>query len=200
MALILRTYMRFMLLMICALVMSALVSPQALAQLSFTVGGAVVQSACTPNIPSGSHSRQLIGGNTVTMPTVDLSDLNVAGKTAGGMTIQFRATGCTGSSINNMWVHFTSANVDGNGRIIPTGNSKVRFEIRNDNNSGTLVKVGGSAGDQPNSDQGTAASFSGSHTSSRSANKYYGVRYFAHEAVETPGGVSASVTANFKYY
>jgi len=156
--------------------------------------------ACTPNIPSGSHTRQLVGGNTVNLQAVDITALNVAGKTAGDMTIQFRATGCTGSTINNMWVHFTSANVDGNGRIIPSGNNKVRFEIRNNNTSGTLIKVGGSAGSQPNSDQGTAAAFSGAYTNSRSADKFYGLRYYAHEAVDTPGSVSASVTANFKYY
>jgi len=161
--------------------------------------------ACTPNIPSGSHTRQLVPGgsvigNVVTLPKVTLDKLNAALKTAGDITITFRATGCTGSSINNMWVHFTSANVDSNGRIIPSGNNQVRFEIRNNNTSGTLVRVGGSAGNQPNSNQGTAAPFSGSYTNSRSADKSYGVRYYAHEAVTGPAVVSASVTANFKYY
>jgi len=196
------TRMRFKPLLMGLLFSSALMSAQIFAQsLDFTVKVGVSQSACTPNI-----SGQLMPGsnntsNLVTLPNVNTMALDAAGKAAGAVTIQFRASGCTGN-VNNMWVHFTSANADGNGRIAPSGGGGLRFEIRDNTTSGSLIRVGGSAGSSPNANQGTAAPFSGSHpaNASRVANKNYGVRYYAQAPVLNPGTYQASVTANFKYY
>jgi len=179
---------------------SALGSTQVPAQsITFTVNAKVIQSACTPNI-----QRQMVGGNNVTLPQPETDDLNAEGKVYGNVTLHFRASGCTGN-VNNMWVYFTSANVDGNGRIIPNNSSSLRFEIRNNNVNGNLVRVGSngsSTGSSPTSTQGTAVSFSGSGpltNPNRVADKYYGIRYYAQAAVPA-GDYSATVTANFKYY
>jgi len=126
----------------------------------------------------------------------------VQGTSAGEAQLHFRATGCTGN-VNYMWVHFTSPNVDANGRMIPTsGSNKVRFEIRNNTASGSLVRAGGSAGNMPTSQQGTFAPFSGSHptNASRVADKYYVIRYYAHQPVSDAGTVSTTATAHFKYF
>jgi len=186
------------------LVVSALGSAQSLAQsISFTVNGTVKQSACTPNL-----QRTMVGGNTVDLPEVETDDLNQQGKTWGNTTIHFKAEGCTGN-VNNMWIYFTSANVDSNGRIIPNNiphsGNPLRFEIRNNDPSGPRVKVGSSgsnAGNAPDTSQGTAVSFSGANpltNPNRVANKYYGIRYYANAAVPA-GDYSATVTAHFKYY
>jgi len=192
--------MRFKPLMTCVLMLSMLDSATVLAQsISFTVSGKVKQSACTPNI-----QRQMMGGNNVSLPQVETDFLKAAGSVYGNVDLHFRASGCTGN-VNNMWVYFTSANVDGNGRIIPNNSSSLRFEIRNNNVSGNLVRVGSngsSTGSSPTSTQGTAVSFSGSNpltNPNRVADKYYVIRYYAQAAVPA-GDYSATVTANFKYY
>jgi len=171
------------------------------AEVTVNVTGTLLQPACTPNI-----QRQLVPGanntsNTVTLPDVYTDNLNAAGKVYGNVTLQFRASGCTGN-VNHMWVHFTtSKNVDSAGRIRPDNGKQLYFEIRNNNINGSLIKVGGSAGNSPNSSQGTATPFSGSHpeNSNRIADKYYGIRYYA-GGVVVAGNYSAPVTANFKYY
>jgi len=192
--------MRLASLLLWPLLMAALTGAEVLAQDVFTVEGKVKQSACTPNL-----QQQLVPGtdntaNTVSLPKVSNHLLKTQGQRAGYTDITFRASGCSGNH-NNMWVHFTSSNsVDGNGRIIPSGTDKVRFEFRNNNASGSLVRVGGSAGNAPDSNQGTTVPFSGSQTdSNRVANKTYNIHYYAHEGVNYSGSVSASVTANFKY-
>jgi len=160
------------------------------------INGELKQPACTPNLQG-----QMVSGNAVSLPDVYTDDLNAQNKVYGNVTLHFRASGCTGN-VNNMWVHFTSANVDGNGRIIPNNSSSLRFEILNDNVNGTLIRVGGSAANSPNSNQGTAVLFSGADpltNPDRVADKYYGIRYYAQAAVPARD-YSASVTANFKYY
>jgi len=159
--------------------------------------------ACTPNI-----QRQLVPGsyntaNTVTLPEVYDNELSYSGATAGAVTVNFRASGCTGY-VNNMWVYFSSSYVDDStGMIKPGNSSSMRFEILNNNTSGSRVWVNWAGSNtQPDSWQGTAATFSGSHPSSgsnRVANKYYVIRYYAQSAV-SPGTYSAQVTATFKYY
>jgi len=193
-----------------ALMMSALAAHPVMAQhtLTLNVSGNVMDDpppqpppACTPNIQRELRPGSYNTASAVTLPNVDTSNLSFAGATWGNVTLQFRASGCTGY-VDNMWVHFTSANVDSNGRIIPNNSSQLRFEIRNNDVNGSLIRVGGSAGSTPNANQGTMASFSGSHpaNSSRTANKYYGIRYYAQTAVTSTGTYSATVTANFKYY
>jgi len=181
----------------------ALMGAQAWAQtLNFSVTGTVNPSACTPNL-SGMQ-RQLIGGTTVSLPKITTHAINsAADNTVAGGNIQFRATGCTGTQANYMWIHFT-ATVDSDGRIITNAGSSspVRFEIRDNNTNGQRIIVGGAAGSQPGSTpyQGTAAAFSGSNANPRSANKNYGIRWYAGTHVVNAGSYSASVTANFKYY
>jgi len=176
----------------------ALGSSPVLAQtVNVSVSGSLQQSACTPNLVGS-----LVGGNTVTLAPVTTTDLAVQGTSAGEAQLHFRATGCSGN-VNYLWVHFTSPNVDANGRMIPvSGSNKVRFEIRDHTASGSLVRAGGSAGNAPTPQQGTVAPFSGSHPadSSREANKYYVVRYYAHEPVTDAGTVFTTATAHFKYF
>jgi len=198
--------MKMMMPRILMLAIGGLASAQALAQLNFEVNALVKQSVCTPNI-----QRQLVPvsgvvtSNSVKLPDVYTDDLITEG-TKTGVNVTFRASGCTGN-VNNMWVHFTSANVEA-GRIVPkignTSNtsSTLRFEIRNNDINGTLITVGGSAGSSPNSNQGTATSFSGSHPVDhhRIANKSYGISYYVKSAGTTANTYKADVVANFKYY
>jgi len=186
-------YFRSLLALACALTSI----PAPAQTINVSVSGSLQQSACTPNLVGS-----LAGGNIITLGNVKTTDLDVAGKSAGEVELHFRAIGCTGN-VNYLWVHFTSPNVDANGRMIPTsGTSKVRFEIRDHTASGSLVRAGGSAGNAPTPNQGTVAPFSGSHPadSSREANKYYVVRYYAHEPVSDAGTVFTTATAHFKYY
>jgi len=206
--------MRWKSLLMGLLSTSTLMSVQAWAQtLNFTVNGTVKQSACTPNL-SGMQLGLIGGGSngdgsTVTLGKVTTDHINyynyyADGSVPGGATqIYFKATGCTGTQANYMWIHFT-ANVDSDGRIITNAGSAnpLRFEIRDDDINGQRIIVGGFAGSQPGTTpyQGTAAAFIGSNANPRSAQKNYVVRWYAGSHVVNAGVYSASVTANFKYY
>jgi len=195
----------FLLLPIAAYMM---VGSPALADVTVQITGTLAQNACTPNLQRSmnhySGGGSFNGSTVVTLPTVNVSALNQAGKVYGNTILQFVATGCTGN-VNSMWVHFTAPNVDSNGRIVPTnGTNRVRFEFFNNSFGGSRIAVGGVAGSQPGTHQGTAVLFSGSHpaNSVRVATKNYGVRYYAQWALDNgvAGNVSTPVTANFKYY
>jgi len=171
----------------------------ACAQVNFTINGEIKDVTCTPTLTGSGYS-----GTTLTLPSVDLADLDAPGKTAGESTINFAFSNCA-MSINksNMWVHFTSPQVDGAGRIIPTtGTVLVRFEIRDVTSTGAMgnpVRANGTAGTHPTSGQGTPAALTGSYPS-RSVSKSYIVRYYANQAVTQAGTVSASATYTVKYY
>jgi len=171
----------------------------ACAQVNFTINGEIKDVTCTPTLTGSGYS-----GTTLTLPAVDLADLDMAGKTAGDTTLTFAFSNCAMSTNNsNMWVHFTSGSVDGAGRIIPTtGTGWVRFEIRDVTSGGTMgniVQAGGTAGTQPTPGQGTAAAFTGTYPS-RSVSKSYIVRYYANQPVTQAGVVSANATYTVKYY
>jgi len=80
-----------------------------------------------------------------------------------------------------------------------SSNSQVHFELRNDTASGTLVQAGGTAGNQPTANQGTAAPFTGTFPT-RGAIKTYVLRYYANQPVTQAGTVSTSATYTVKYY
>jgi len=170
-------------------------------EIYINVTGELKEPACTPSLQQELMPGSDNTSSVVSLHAVNLWQLDEAGKTAGGVTIQFRASGCTGH-VNNMWVHFTSANVDSAGRIIPNGSSQLRFEFRDNDPSGAFIRVNGNAETTPGAEQGTTSAFSGSHpaNSNRVATKSYGVRYYAQNPVTQAGNYSASVTANFKYY
>jgi len=177
----------------------AAISAQALAQVNFTIEGEIKDVTCTPTLTGSKYS-----GTTLKLDPVDLADLDTAGKTAGDTTINFAFNNCAMSTNNsNMWVHFTSATVDGAGRIIPSsGTGWVRFEVRDVTSGGTmgnLVQVGGTAGTQPTSGQGTAAPFTGSYPS-RSVSKSYIVRYYAKAQVTQAGDLTAQMTYTVRYH
>jgi len=175
----------------------------ALAQQTITVNvtGKLKESACLPDIvPKLENQGGVTNHNLLELEKIKAHQLDGYGKTAGDTQILLRASGCTGD-VNFMWVHFTSPNVDDDGRIIPSGSNALRFEIRNNDTSGSFIRVGGSATDYPGAQQGSVTAFSGSHptNSNRVANKHYGVRYYAIAPVPA-GTYVAAVTAHFKYY
>jgi len=169
-------------------------SSPALAQtVNFTITGTIEDVACTPTLGGTG-----VSGNTVTLPTVNLTALDAAGKTAGDRPITFTLANCGMSTAsNNMWVYFNSGNVAA-GRMV-SSNSQVHFEIRNDTAGGTLVQAGGTAGNQPTANQGTAAPFTGTFPN-RGASKTYVLRYYASQPVTQAGTVSAQATYTVKYY
>jgi len=80
-----------------------LASPSTLAQtVNFTITGTIEDVACTPTL-TGSG----VSGNTVTLPTVNLTALDTTGKTAGDTSITFALANCgMSTATNNMWGAF----------------------------------------------------------------------------------------------
>jgi len=181
-----------------SLAVCAACSTAAFAQHSgtLTVNGNITDVSCTPTLTGGA-----ISGSTLTLPNALVSQLATAAATANETPFSFELTGCTTSGgINNLWVHFSGANVDSNGRLKPTsGSNNVRFELRDGAN---MVVAGGTAGGAgPGTGQGTGAAFTGSNPF-RAASKSYAVRYYAESGLTTAdtGTVQSSVTYNIYYY
>jgi len=189
----------------CALCMGA--SPGVFAQaVNFTIVGTIDQVTCTPTLAGGSQWN----GSTLTLPTVGLGELASAGATAKPIPLTFQLNGCQMPQ-SNMWVYFESAQVDGEGRIIPTSGptatrNRIRFEIL-DGNTSTRVyasTTGSSIGNigAPNANQGTGVTFTGSGAS-RTASKTYTFQYYTTQALESANAgtsVSANATYTVKYY
>jgi len=179
-----------------------LASPIAFAQVNITITGTIEDVACTPTLNGAA-----VSGNTITLPNVTIADFPSLGSTAGPVEITFTLTGCGMSTTkNNMWVHFDSPNVSGGGLIIPTsGPISVQFEIMDVDATGVIgsrVRAGGTAGDQPNTNQGTAAAFTGAWPT-RDATKKYVIHYrkvSSSQFPAIPGTISTSATYTVKYY
>jgi len=185
-------------LLACACVLA---SAEVMAQsVNVTIQGEIQEVSCTPQLTGTG-----VSGNTITLPTVQVTDLGQTGKTAGDTTITFALSNC-GMSLakNNMWVSFYSSDVDGAGRI-STNISGVRFEVRDVDSTGAmgnLIEIfaaPSTSGDFPAAWQGTAAAFTGSFPSS-AATKSYIIRYYANQAVTQAGAVSTAATYTVKYY
>jgi len=169
--------------------------------INFTIQGNVFDTVCTPTM-----SGPGVSGNTVTLPNVTLVDLQTPGDTIGDQEITFNATNCAMSgSTNNMWVHFTSPQVEA-GRMVPqSGITDLHFEIQDADSSGTpigLITVsasGTTAGTQPGGGQGTTAQFTGTYPN-RVVEKKYLIRYYVHAPVSQGGALSTPATYEVKYY
>jgi len=96
-------------LLACACVLA---SAAVMAQLAnVTIEGEIQEASCTPQLTGTG-----VSGNTITLPAVQMTDLNAAGKTAGDTIITFALSDCGMSTAkNNMWVSFYSSDVDGLG-------------------------------------------------------------------------------------
>jgi len=177
-------------------------SPAVFAQVNITVTGTIEEVVCTPTLTGTG-----VSGNTITLPKVNISDFPSNGSTAGATQITFTLTGCGMSTAkNNMWVHFDSPSTTSGGLMVPTsGPNRVVFEILDVNSTGVVgarVRAGGTAGDQPNSNQGTAAAFTGTWPS-RDASKNYVIQYYRSSSnafPALPGTISTSATYTVKYY
>jgi len=176
-------------------------STQALAQSTgdLNIKGFISPVSCTPNLTGGAIS----GGNTLTLPDAFVDHLNTPGATTGETSFSFDLSGCTTSAgINNMWVHFSGANVDGAGRLQPTsGSNNLRFELLNGPGGGVIVAGGTASATGPIATQGSAAAFTGSNPN-RSVSKTYAVRYYAQNALALSdvGAANTSVTYTVQYY
>jgi len=186
-----------------ALASCAAVSTSAFAQSTGTLNikGAISPVSCTPNLSGG-----LMSGNTLTLNDALISQYTAAGAFGGETTFNFEWTGCTvAGGIQNVWVHF-DGNTDPDGRIIPAttavNNSpgNMRFQFLN-GPGGAIIKAGLAAGTQPGTDQGTAATFSGT-PGNMTATKQYAVRYQSTQALTANdvGQLSAAVTYSILYY
>jgi len=185
-----------------ALAVCAAASTSALAQSSGTlnINGNISPVSCTPQLTGGA-----ISGNTLTLPDAFIDDYAATGDTGGQTSFSFQLNGCTTSGgINNVWVHFSGANIDGNGRVTPTtGTNNIRFELV-DLPTGNAIVAGGAAGAAPGAGQGTSAPFNPGPpaTTNRSATKTYAVRYYAVNplGIADVGAVTSSVTYNVRYH
>jgi len=183
-----------------ALASCAAISTSAMAQSTGTldIKGFISPVSCTPQLTGGA-----INGNTLSLPDAVLTDLNANGAFTGQTDFTFKVDACTTVGVDNMWVHFSGANVDANGRIKPTtGTQNVRFELLNGPGGAAIVAGGAVPGFvAPGANQGTSAAFSGSNPN-RTASKTYAVRYRAEQALAAAdvGAVTSSVTYNVVYH
>jgi len=175
-------------------------SPVTFAQaINITVSGEIKEVSCTPTL-----SGPRVSGNTIDLEPADITDFPALGSTAKPTEITFALVGCGMSAAkNNMWVHFSSPNNAG-GIMLPTsGSPRTGFEIMDVNSAGVMgsrVHVGGPEGDQPTSNQGTAAAFTGTFPS-RDATKKYVIRYRRYSSLDVvPGAISTPATYIVKYY
>jgi len=181
-----------------SLAICAAASTSAMAQSSGTLNieGFISPVSCTPQLTATT-------GNTLKLPDAVLTDLNANGAFTGQTEFKFEASGCTTVGVDNMWVHFSGANVDANGRIRPTtGTQNVRFELLNGLGGAAIVAGGTVPGvGAPGANQGTAAAFSGTNPN-RTVSKSYAVRYRAEQALAAAdvGAVTSSVTYNVIYH
>jgi len=184
-----------------SLAVCAAMSGAALAQSgTLQINGSISPVSCTPTI-SGPN----VSGNTITLLPAFINDYPTAGATGGAQAFTFEWSGCSIAGVTNVWVHFGAggANVDANGRIVPTnGSTNMRFELLNDGTSGTPIVAGGTAGAQPNASQGSAVAFTGGPNPNWTAVKTYAVRYYANQplTIADAGAVESSVTYNVQYY
>jgi len=187
-------YTHALLLLVVLVAASPSVSAQPQTMIPLVITGTIEEAACTPTL-----SGDGLSGSTLTLQPALQTELDQAGKTTGGQTITFTLVNCSMASTaaNNMWVHFSSANVEA-GRIV-SSNPEVHFEILNDTVSGNQVHAGGTAADEPDANQGTAAPFTGTEPD-RGAVKHYVIRYYASQPVTQVGTVSADATYEVKYY
>jgi len=187
--------------LLAALVIAPATSFSAWAQITVTVTGEIQEATCTPSL-TGTN----VSANSIVLEPAQLTDLDVAGKTAKPRTITFVLANCgMSTAINNMWVHFMNADINGisAGRL-NTNNPDVAFQIMDvptGGGAGNQVNVDGGiyGGSAPASNHGTAAPFTGTQ-GSRAANKSYIVQYYAKAPVTQAGAVSAQVVYTVKYF
>jgi len=162
-------------------------------------GPSISPVSCTPTL-SGARLSGSAGNYTLQLDPAVVDTYNFPGATGGQESFQFDWANCSVSTgINNVWVHFDSATVDGNGRVVPsTGSNKMRFELLDGTNP---ITAGGAVGTGPGVGQGAGALFTGTNPN-KTASKTYGVRYYANQALVAAdaGPVSAAVTYTAYYY
>jgi len=186
---------------VLSLASCAAISTSAMAQSgTLLINGSISPVSCTPVITGPN-----VNGNTITLQPAFINDYATVGSTGGAEAFTFEWSGCSIAGVTNVWVHFGAggANVDGNGRIVPTtGSQNMRFELLNDGTSGTPIVAGGTAGAQPNASQGSAVAFTGGPNPNWTASKTYAVRYYANQplTIADAGAVESSVTYNVQYY
>jgi len=177
-------------------------SSQVQAQIvNITVQGNVQDTVCTPTMDGPG-----VSGNTITLPTIAIGDLQTTGPTTYGREVRFRAINCAMSgSLNFMWVHFTSPQVVG-GRMVPqVGTTELHFEIQDVDSTGNplgqvMVSASGTTpGDQPGAGQGTGGPFTGAYPN-RVGEKKYLIRYYVESPVTQVGTLSTPATYEVKYY
>jgi len=128
-----------------ALAASAAFSTCALAQSqpSGTVNfeGSILDVTCTPTLGGPSTS-----GQTVTLPSVPVSDLATAASVTGETEFEFNMTDCViNPTSTQVWFHFGGSNVNSNGRLATTsGTNKVSFQLL-DGPGGAAITAGGTA-------------------------------------------------------
>jgi len=181
-----------------SLVVCMAASPLVQAQVfNITVSGNVQDTVCTPTMDGPG-----VSGNTITLPSIAIGDLQTPGPTSFGREVRFRALNCAMSgSLNFMWVHFTSPQVIA-GRMVPqVGATELHFEVQDaDTLAQVMVSASGTTpGDQPNANQGTGGPFTGAYPN-RVGEKKYVIRYYVDTPATQVGTLSTPATYEVKYY
>jgi len=180
-----------------SLAICAAASTSALAQTgTIDISGNITSTGCVPSL-SGS-----VTGTTVNLDSVSITSMT-GGVGVGEKPFTFDFTGCDViPSTTQVWVHFSGANVDGNGRITPTaGSNNVRFQLK-DGLGGAVIVAGGAvpSGGAPGAGQGASVGFTGVNPNME-AHKTYAVEYWSAAALTSSdaGAVSSSVTYTVVY-
>jgi len=173
---------------------------------TYAMSGSDVSYAVNNDLDgNGNPKNQGIG--TVTMPSLETSQLQAGHAPLGAKSFTFNLTGCNVTAVNNsMWVNFGDGdpNVDANGRVKVTlangDTTKLSLELL-DSDGTTVIVAGQSAGAAPTPTQGTSVTFDGTNPA-KDASKTYWVRYHANSnlAATDAGAFTASVTYNVYHY
>jgi major type 1 subunit fimbrin (pilin) len=164
---------------------------------SITFNGGVTSSTCTVNVNgSGTNS------GTVTLPTVQSSDLNTVGNTTGVTSFTIALTSCnvatTGVGKTSVVPYFlpgTNTQSDGNlSNTASGGAGGVEIFISKDGTYANKLNLNASTGTAGTGQGSTPSLFS----STLSPTFTYYAGYYAVAAI-TPGAVTSSVQFNLSY-
>ncbi|MGL5214278.1 MAG: fimbrial protein [Aeromonas hydrophila] len=170
-------------------VMAAENSAHAASTGTITFSGLITDTTCNVDIDGQGPDP------TITLPTVDVSQLDVAGKVSGRTPIDMSLSGCTvGTSGEDTVAAYFQPGATVNlttGRLINSGAAtNVSLQLLDAvDNSYSVIKVG-------SQDQLNDSAFA--DLTSGSATLRYAVEYYA-ENQTTPGTVTSSVVYNLMY-
>jgi major type 1 subunit fimbrin (pilin) len=157
---------------------------------TITFNGQLTDTTCiaSVNVLDGTGGA---ANGTVTLPTISVTDLDSAGKTAGMTRFKIMMSNCSGT-LSSVSTWFEGAGTDGNGRLINNGTAgNVVVELW-DATANTRIQAGHESQYTSNYWQPRPSG------PLRMSTLFYAVRYYATDAT-TPGSVATRVNYTLMY-